>query len=72
MSCFLPIWFFGATITDTRFDDATIKAIRFAGIRDQGGITFKGAKFQSKDNDFGPIKLESNGLPEGAEWDIQP
>ena len=64
--------FTGATITGTRFDYATIKAIRFAGIRDQGGITFKRAKFQSKDNDFGPIKLESNGLPEGAEWDIQP
>ena len=61
-----------ATIIDTRFDDATIKAIRFAGIRDQGGITFKRAKFQSKDNDFGPIKLGSNGLPKGAEWDIQP
>ena len=75
-------WFAGATITDTwfgdatianaRFDYATIKAIRFAGIRDQGGITFKRAKFQNKDNDFGPIKLESNGLPKGAEWDIQP
>ena len=65
-------WFDGATIANTRFDYATIKAIRFAGIRDQGGITFKRAKFQSKDNDFGPIKLESNGLPKGAEWDIQP
>ena len=74
--------FTGANITDARFDDATIanarfdyatiKAIRFSGIRDQGGITFKRAKFQSKDNDFGPIKLESNDLPEGAEWDIQP
>ena len=65
-------WFDVATIANARFDYATIKAIRFAGIRDQGGITFKRAKFQSKDNDFGPIKLESNGLPEGAEWDIQP
>lgn len=65
-------WFDGATITDTWFDYATIKAIRFASIRDQDGITFTGAEFQSKDNDFGPIKLGSNGLPEGAEWDIQP
>ena len=64
--------FGGATITDTRFGGATITGTWFAGIRDQGGITFKRAKFQSKDNDFGPIKLESNGLPEGAEWDIQP
>ena len=56
--------FGGATITDTRFGGATITGTWFAGIRDQGGITFKRAKFQSKDNDFGPIKLESNGLPE--------
>ena len=65
-------WFTGATITNARFNYATIKTIMFASIRDQGGITFMGAKFQSKDNDFGPIKLESNGLPEGAKWDIQP
>ena len=65
-------WFSSATIANARFDYATIKAIRFAGIRDQDGITFTGAEFRSKDNDFGPIKLGSNGLPEGAEWDIQP
>ena len=65
-------WFDGATIANARFDYAIIKAIRFAGIRDQGGITFKRAEFQNKDNDFGPIKLGSNGLPKGAEWDIQP
>lgn len=64
--------FYRTKVQNLKFKDSIIKTINFKDIDNQGGITFTGAKFQSKDNDFGPIKLESNGLPKGAEWDIQP
>lgn len=63
--------FYRTKVQNLKFKDSIIKTINFKDIDNQGGITFTGAKFQSKDNDFGPIKLESNGLPKGAEWDIE-
>jgi len=54
------------------FDGATFEGVAsFVGATFEGWVSFDGARFNrkfKKDYEWGPIPLQDNGLPKGAEW----
>ena len=66
-------FFDGATFRGgASFDGATFEGVAsFVGATFEGWVSFDGARFNrkfKKDYEWGPIPLQDNGLPKGAEW----